>query len=117
MGTVPDPLFPSEGSDKLCSYNAECSAHSKCQGLSGFCCPQPNGVKLDCCATESGSTMPDESDDLVCRRNTGATCHIFGCNPEGNATCESGQCVCPDGHCAAPDPLHPEGGDMICAYK
>merc|ERR1719491_173869 len=101
---------------KVCAFMAQCTAHTKCSSLQGYCCPQVNGTNLDCCAPES---PPDSTvNESTCGKDTGANCHVLGCKRARNATCESGQCICPDGHCTVPDPLHPEpGSDTLCSYK
>merc|ERR1711904_165928 len=69
----------------------ECSAHSKCAGLEGNCCPTAEGVFLDCC--EGAYTYQSEK----CTGNQccpdGSTCpsapapEAEGCGPK-KATCE-----------------------------
>merc|ERR1711904_237022 len=69
----------------------QCSAHSKCAGLEGNCCPTAEGVFLDCC--EGAYTYQSEK----CTGNQccpdGSTCpsapaaEAEGCGPK-KATCE-----------------------------
>merc|ERR1711904_159625 len=85
---------PASDSDiaKLSSAPAkQCSAHSKCAGLEGNCCPTAEGVFLDCC--EGAYTYQSEK----CTGNQccpdGSTCpsapaaEAEGCGPK-KATCE-----------------------------
>lgn len=85
---------PAQDSDiaELSSAPAkECSAHSKCGGLEGNCCPTADGVYLDCC--EGTYTYRNEK----CHGNQccpdGSTCpsapapEADGCGPK-KATCE-----------------------------
>merc|ERR1712070_350382 len=49
---------------------ASCSAHSKCAGLEGACCPDKDGKMLDCCEAECSKHKKCANLEGFCCPNT-----------------------------------------------
>jgi len=127
-----------DGEDEV-SAHSHCSAHERCKGLGGNCCPNDAGERLDCCppaptitatntpatatttATSKMQVSPASNMPVIANCSssgynitTGGSCYFTGCQSWSNAVCNNEStklCVCAPGSCSADKAICVADGD------